>query len=430
MQFIKRIILLGGDIFILYLSLSLTLLIRYGLPFSFPRLSDHLFPFSLIFIFWLLFFLIADLYNLQLLRMPNLLVRHTTHAISFAFSLSVLLFYLFGSFFALTPKTNLLLFTAITSLLFLGWRFLALHLFSLGQMRILFAGSSPVFSDLSQHIKKNPQLGYELVGHSEASSSLLKIAKHKRAELIVLGSGDLDFFRQLLLPTRVYFLSARDFYESLFGRVAADLIDHEWILHVTSRRYAFFETLKRLGDFFLGLVLAIFFLPLGFLIVLIILLTSRGPVIYSQKRTGQGGMPFTLYKFRTMTHGADGPLWTEKNDDRVTWFGKFLRFTHLDELPQLWNILRGDIAFVGPRPERIELAEKYRALPYYDLRHLIKPGITGWAQIAFPPSTSLEEARAKLSYDLHYLKYRSFFVDVILLLKTIRLFISLRFFRP
>ena len=180
--------------------------------------------------------------------------------------------------------------------------------------------------------------------------------------------------------------------------------------------------MKRVFEFIAALFLALCFLPLMILLGVAARLTSPGPAIFAQKRMGRGSQPFILYKFRTMYHMNIGPLWTEPHDPRVTSFGRFLRFTHLDELPQLFNIIRGDISFTGPRPERYELAEEYRQFPYYDLRHLVKPGLTGWAQISFRPSASLEEAREKLAYDLYYVAYRSFFFDAALLLKTFRHF--------
>ncbi|MCL5004808.1 MAG: sugar transferase [Patescibacteria group bacterium] len=140
---------------------------------------------------------------------------------------------------------------------------------------------------------------------------------------------------------------------------------------------------------------------------------------------GKNDFPFTLYKFRTMKIGVNGPLATEKNDKRVFFVGKILRFTHLDELPQLWNILKGDISFIGPRPESSDLVEIYKKLPYYEIRHIIKPGLTGWAQVNYKASASPEEAHEKLRYDIYYIKNRSLVLDFLILLKTIKyIFVS------
>jgi sugar transferase (PEP-CTERM system associated) len=170
-------------------------------------------------------------------------------------------------------------------------------------------------------------------------------------------------------------------------------------------------------------LLSIFALPFA-LIALAIRLTSPGPVIYRQERVGKGGKVFTLYKFRSMREDAErgtGATWAMKRDPRVTWIGKWLRRTRLDELPQLVNIVKGDMAFVGPRPERPEFVQELRQkIPLYDHRHLVKPGLSGWAQVAFAYAASLEDSREKLRYDLYYVKNLSLFFDLVILLATLR----------
>ena len=177
---------------------------------------------------------------------------------------------------------------------------------------------------------------------------------------------------------------------------------------------------KRTFDFTLAFILFVIFLPLFIIISIFIKLSSKGSIIYKQERIGKNNRSFILYKFRTMKQDQIGPLWTDENDTRVTPGGKMLRSTHLDELPQLINILNGSISFVGPRPERSELVELYRQLPNYKIRHTVRPGLTGWAQLRYKPSTSLEEAKEKLQYDTYYIQNRSFMLDIIILLKTIK----------
>jgi lipopolysaccharide/colanic/teichoic acid biosynthesis glycosyltransferase len=159
------------------------------------------------------------------------------------------------------------------------------------------------------------------------------------------------------------------------------------------------------------------------LIALLVALTSRGPVIYRQVRVGEKGKPFTLYKFRTMRVNAekDGAQWATKNDARTTPIGGALRTSHLDELPQLWNIIRGDLSFVGPRPERPEFVAKLAArIPYYEARLFIKPGVTGWAQINHRADLTDADVAEKLQYDIYYLKNRSPILDWAIILKTIK----------
>lgn len=170
-------------------------------------------------------------------------------------------------------------------------------------------------------------------------------------------------------------------------------------------------------------------LPLIPFIILAIRLSSPGPIFFRQIRVGYGGRPFTIYKFRTMRQDAEanGAMWATRNDPRVTPLGGFMRKTRLDEIPQLWNVLRGDMGFVGPRPERPEFVQWLaKEIPYYNVRHMIRPGITGWAQVRYQYGASLEETRRKLEYDLYYIKHISLGLDLLILFETIKTIILRR----
>ena len=159
---------------------------------------------------------------------------------------------------------------------------------------------------------------------------------------------------------------------------------------------------------------------------IIIKLESKGPIFFIQERIGEGNKPFKIVKFRSMTTDAekDGPKWATKNDNRVTKFGKFMRLTRIDELPQLWNVLRGEMSFVGPRPEReFFIKQLEKEIMYYNLRHTVKPGLTGWAQVMYPYGASIEDAYRKLQYDLYYIKNHDILFDVKILLKTVTIVI-------
>jgi len=177
---------------------------------------------------------------------------------------------------------------------------------------------------------------------------------------------------------------------------------------------------------FVALVGGILALPIGLLTALLIKLDSRGPVFYRQERVGNNGKTFVLLKFRSMRVDAEqaGPVWASKDDDRTTRVGRIIRKVRIDEIPQFWNILRGEMAFVGPRPERPHfVAQLAQEIPYYEQRHLIPPGLTGWAQIKYPYGASIEDARQKLQYDLFYVKNQSLMLDAIVLFETIKIII-------
>lgn len=177
--------------------------------------------------------------------------------------------------------------------------------------------------------------------------------------------------------------------------------------------------IKRAGDFVVGLFLLLLTSPLTLLAALLVKLTSAGPALYSQTRTGKNGRPFKIFKLRTMYHNcesASGPRWSTPGDSRITPMGRFLRRTHLDELPQLWNVVRGDMALVGPRPERPEFIPKLsQVLPHYTDRLLVRPGMTGLAQVQLPPDTDMASVRRKLAYDLYYVRYASWWRDLCIL---------------
>jgi lipopolysaccharide/colanic/teichoic acid biosynthesis glycosyltransferase len=216
-----------------------------------------------------------------------------------------------------------------------------------------------------------------------------------------------------------------DVYQQVVGRIPVEMVDDLYFLRrptFTTAGHGVWLNLLRVLDVLGALLLLILSLPLWIVAAVGIAVTMPGPVLFSQLRVGEQGKPFTIYKFRSMRVDAerDGPQWSRPGDDRVTPFGRFLRRTRIDELPQLWNVLRGDMSLVGPRPERPEfVARLVEQIPYYALRFQVKPGVTGWAQVSFRYGSSVDDTRVKLSYDLYYVQERSLLLYVVILLKTV-----------
>jgi sugar transferase (PEP-CTERM system associated) len=215
------------------------------------------------------------------------------------------------------------------------------------------------------------------------------------------------------------------FFEQHLGRIDLDSIRPDWLLFAegfTNGRVS--NAVKRAIDIVVSLALLLLTLPLMLLVAVLIRIDSPGPVLYRQLRTGLHGRPFTLLKFRSMTDDAEqggNPLWASKQDPRITRVGSFIRPMRIDELPQLINVLRGEMSMIGPRPERPHFVEQLaRVIPLYAERSYVKPGITGWAQVNYPYGASVEDARQKLSYDLYYVKNRSLLLDLLILLATVR----------
>lgn len=433
----KKGLLLAGDIIILYGALAGALIIRYGTEGFGTAFTEHRGPFFPVLLIFVLVFYLFDLYHLRTFLTSLVLFRATTLAAFTAGVVSMGAFYLFPDSFELTPKTNLAMFVGFTLLLSYAWRaFLRLR-FRASAVPVVFVGNSPRIGELMGEVKRSPHLGYRAAAHYETlggahGSAIESLAEKGELALLVMDpkfARDPNVARTLyhIIPREVNVIPFSAFYEAVFEKVPLEDLSEEWFIGNISTRRPLYDRAKRILDVALGTVLFIATLPLSILIAFLIVTTSRGGALYRAERTGKGGKTFILNKFRTMRSGGDGPLWTEKNDARVTPVGHFLRATHLDELPQLWNIIWGDISFTGPRPENRGLTKEYEKFPHYEMRHVVKPGLTGWAQINYQPSASLEEAYEKLKYDLYYVKNRSLFLDLLIILKTIRyLFINHR----
>jgi len=223
-------------------------------------------------------------------------------------------------------------------------------------------------------------------------------------------------------------LDGNSFYEMLTGKLIVSQTHPSWLIFSDGfKKSTFKRVAKRITDLLLSIVLLIVFAPLNVLVSILIKLDSEGPIIFSQKRVGQAGKEYMIYKFRSMIADAEeksGPVWTSKNDQRITRVGKVIRKVRIDELPQLFNVLKGEMSLVGPRPERKYFVERLsNKIPYYRERFSVKPGVTGWAQVSYGYGSTEEDAIEKLNYDLFYIKNLSSLMDLMIILKTIKIVI-------
>lgn len=247
--------------------------------------------------------------------------------------------------------------------------------------------------------------------------------ERRRGNGAAFGLPMWDLLDCRLAGTRVTTFS--DFWERETGKIDLETLRPGWLVFSEGFRYsALRAAMKRTFDILASLGLLIVTLPITLLTVLLVRLTSPGPVFYRQERVGLNGRTFMLMKFRSMRADAekDGKArWAQKNDVRVTPVGRFIRLTRIDEIPQVLNVLKGDMSFIGPRPERPQFVDELAAqIPYYGERHAVRPGISGWAQINYPYGASLEDAREKLAYDLYYVKNSSTFLDLVILVQTVK----------
>jgi sugar transferase (PEP-CTERM system associated) len=313
--------------------------------------------------------------------------------------------------------------------------------------RILIVGTDEKAIDIARETLHRKHLGYRVVGFLDDDPKLQGVSllnprvigttrqacqlalQHGATRVVVAGMdfrGRVDMDSLLECKTSgIKVQQGASYYEQITGKVMIEGLRKSWLIFndgfVVSRGTLFAKRLLDLAAASIGLLLAA---PLMLLVAIAVRLDSPGPILFRQERLGRGGKPFTLWKFRSMTTDAEkhGAVWAAKNDPRVTRVGRFIRKTRLDELPQLWNVLLGDMSLVGPRPEREPFVRQLiESIPFYEQRLVVRPGLTGWAQIKAPYASSFEESMEKLKYDLYYIKNLSLFLDISILLSTARI---------
>ena len=442
-KFLKTIIL-SGDIFFMYAALFLALAVRN--KNLLVRFNGFFYSFLALYVFWLIVIFILNLYDLHFLKKP----------IDFFFSLAVfsVLAFLSGTAYFyfrpqldITPKTILILNVLIFDILFICWRY-AFNLFLEARGvkdKIVIIGDNLKLKEIMPQINKNyevlaffcqsPPEAKEFIPEEIFTSDmeeLKNIVLQKRASSVLLAVdtyANKDLIKKIFskLPLTLNYIDFNDLYEFITKKVAVENLDETWFLQKISKPEGKLEQIvKRLFDIILsliGLIIFTVFLPFA---AIGIKIEDKGTVFYTQKRVGKNGKFILIRKFRTMKEvkGRDKEILRDANKDNVTKVGKILRRLHLDELPQAWSIFKGDLSFVGPRPEWTELTKVFeKEIPFYRQRYLVKPGLFGWAQINFPASLSVDKEKEKLEYDLYYVKNHSLLLDTEIILKAMKLFI-------
>lgn len=438
MAFTRReaAILVIGDFLILCASLWAALVLRnFALPSW--RYFEMLFgPFLPIFLLSLVVFYIAGLYEKQTTLTRRVMGERVAWAQLANVVLAALLFFVLE--LSVTPKTILALYLLVSVVLISLWRFYRMRRERSTEARAsaVLVGQGEAVDEAFRETEGNGRILVRFVERvdptqtrsSEALADRVRSAIQAGAHVVVLDTRNEAVERALpilyeLMLDDVAFVEFSEFYESIFDRVPLDHIDYAWLLSCMPERHALYDAAKRSFDIVaaaLALVVASPFIG----VAAALLWYSGGRAFIRQERIGKSGRPFHLLKLRTMLFDDKGDA-ELRAKNRVTRLGAFLRRSRIDELPQLWNVLRGDASFVGPRPELPALAVQYEAaLPYYQARHSIPPGLSGWAQLreadAPKGGVDVERTRKKLSYDLYYLKHRSLGLDVATMLKTLR----------
>jgi lipopolysaccharide/colanic/teichoic acid biosynthesis glycosyltransferase len=440
------------DFLLFFLALSLTLFFRFGFNFS-SYFQEHFLPFFFLFFFYLLLLFAFNLYDFYLLNLKNLFQRISSFTFS-ALILGIIYFYFGQTIFKISPKTNLLIFLFLFILFLSFSRILIFKFFYRKKIEVYFLGEEKLKEKLEKDLQNHQFFdfrGYYFHGlngsntdytdkfiHGSNGSNTDKtdnINPHKSAldpyksvnKILVIAPHyhlkSKEF--QLILNSEITTFDFIDFYEKFLGRIPLEAINSDWLLKYLSpfhsKIYFYF---KRSLDLILASLIFIFlFVPLFIPISLLIYLSDPGSIFFKNLRVGYKKKIFSLLKFRTMKEiKKNKESWAVGEEEkRIFSFGKLLRKTHLDELPQILNIFKGELTLVGPRPEQPGIfSQLEKEIPFYELRVLVLPGITGWAQVNYKYPENFEETKIKLEYDLYYLKNYNLFLDLLIIIKTIQ----------
>ena len=446
---LKFPLLILGDILIFYGSLWATLSIRYPHNSLTAEVWDlHWIPFSVLFGIWILVYISLGLYEVRITKNEPQFTERLIRVIFINAAFGILLFYGIHSF-QITPRVNLFLVLILSSVFVFIWRYIFNKFIApRGAERVLFFGLSEDIVHLAKELQKHPQFAFQpvvFVAINEEEKRFpvqpIFLLDHNLQELIkrfsidtVVASEDVTGDEKLVrmffevLPLGISIIHFPIFYEMITGKIPVSLITEAWFLkNFNLISHIQYEKIKRVIDIILACIFSIPAFILFPFIATGIRIDSRGPIFYRQKRIGKEGKFINIIKFRSMKLGAEthGAVWADENDPRITKIGGFLRKTRLDEIPQLLNIIRGDMSFIGPRPERPEFVNTLKEqIPFYQIRHLVRPGLTGWAQINFPYGASVSDAMEKLQYDIYYIKNISPGLDFQIFLQTITVVLS------
>jgi exopolysaccharide biosynthesis polyprenyl glycosylphosphotransferase len=430
-----------GDICILIISLVLTLLIRYG---SFPTIEvfeTHIAPFSILFIAFILVNFIAGLYEKHTILFKNRLPITLLNVQIINTGIGVAFFY-FIPYFSISPKLFLFIYLLISLVLMSIWRmFIAPGMGPRKTQKALLIGDTNESEELYSEVNNNSRYHMsfiKLIKPSNDTSQTLKeisdLIESSDISMVVVDTRHPKLVSVLpglykFAISGVLFFEVSKMYEAIFDRIPLSLVGQSWFVeNMSSVAPKFvYDIIKRSFDLLISFILLSISLILYPFVILALKIEGNGSIFSYQNRVGQYNKIVRIIKFRTMTIANDNGKWGSV-ENKVTRVGSFLRKTRIDELPQLWNVLRGDVSLIGPRPEFPDPVLKYaEEIPYYNIRHVIKPGLSGWAQIygQHPHhGIGIDETRNKLSYDLYYIKHRSFLLDLKTALRTVKVLIT------
>ncbi len=419
--------LIIGDFVAFYVALFVALFIREQGTVSLIFYNQHILPFSILFGITVFILYMVGFYEQRSRQTAGYIFSTLLKAMFFFTIIAIAIFY-FLPIFGLTPKVTLALFIASLFVLLFVWRLYAPHMLKLSHPQALLVGGP------------NKPAGFDIINiipsQSDNESILNAIANFssKSGKLVLMDFtspkiNDLLSSLHSLMLSGIIFIDTSKLVEEEAGKVDLDYVDEAWLLQALQNKdLHLFLFAKRVIDITVAIILLPIYILLLPFVALAIKAQDGGCIFFKQQRMGIYGTPIYIYKFRTM-NGVDSGAEAINSKLRVTRVGSFLRKSHIDELPQLWSILKGDIALIGPRPEIVESSDRYKEqIPYYSSRYIVRPGLTGWAQVMHKNEPhhklDVEATREKLAYDLYYIKNLSTFLELKIILKTVRLLLS------
>ncbi len=441
---VRKILFFLGEGFLIFISINLAYIISSGWEiYQIDFFIDSFRALLVTFIFQLTLYFF-DLYDLSRIRS----LSDTVFRIIQAFGVGCIILagvYYLSPRLSISSKIFFSSYLAI-SLALLGWRALYYTILRkrLFAQPVLIIGAGKMAAKITEEVEDNQDSGYRVAAFVDNNepiynpkaapvvpleTPLPEICTASKSEQIVIALDDRRGTMPIkeLLACKLKGIEIHEgitFFESITGKILVENVNPAWLIFsdgFRANRLSYF--FKRIQDIALSLFGLLVSLPITLPVALLIKLESPGPIFYRQERVGEHGIPYLVIKFRSMREDAekDGAVWAMKNDTRVTRVGDVIRKVRIDEIPQMWNVLKGEMSFVGPRPERPVFVEKLtESIPYYSLRHSVKPGISGWAQICYPYGASEEDALRKLEYDLYYIKNQSIFMDMLVIFSTIK----------
>lgn len=422
MNFTKKILFISGDVLALILSFIGTLIISFPNDFS-NQVNLHQKPFLLMYLIWILVLYVFNLYDNQNTRPTVLKAQKISLALITCGILGISMFY-FLPIFSISPKSNLFINVVLFGLFLIPIRRALSEVMNTKLTeKIAILGKSKESEEIFNLLKDKNNFGYKAIIITDQIEEIFN-SKEDITNIIIPKNINTDDLMKIA-KSGVRTTTLVKAYERFFEKIPVSLVDDDITVEILSKERNFLYNLfSRILGITVGISILILTLPITFISSIIIKLEDGRKIFYKQKRVGENGKNFEILKFQSMKENAekDGAVWAQANDSRITKFGNVLRKLHIDEIPQMLNIIKGDINLVGPRPERPEFVEKLeKEIPYYFLRHSIKPGFTGWAQIKYRYARTINDSQDKLEYDLYYLKNKNIFLDLGVILKTVQI---------